>query len=399
MKTRRNSVALVVGMLILAVFAGTGRGQQPEYTAMHNPLSLEMASMVQSGQRAASGQALLMRGQNEESAAPAECAGACAEQPCCQEDLRCEETRCGSCCGGCGLPKWRIYGDFLYLRPRSAEVVYAVPFNGPDTPQGDVPIQVGRIAAVDPDYEPAFRVGFDHIVSDCGSIGVEYAQLDSSTSDSLTVDAPIVIRSTVIHPSTVDAATDWLSAEANYDIRYKLVNLDYRRVFLCGDRHHLDWLIGACYGHLEQEFRSTFSDLEIETINTDVNFDGGGIRLGLEGERQAACSGFLVYGRASASFFAGQFRARYFQGSVSDPEIVEADWAAGRIVPKLDLELGLGWASCNGCLRLTGGYMVSAWYNTVRTADYISAVQRNDFGGLNDAMTFDGLVVRGELRY
>ena len=48
---------------------------------------------------------------------------------------------------------------------------------------------------------------------------------------------------------------------------------------------------------------------------------------------------------------------------------------------------------------MTAGYMVSAWYNTVRTSDFIGAVQANDFGGLNDTLTFDGFVVRSEFRY
>ena len=70
----------------------------------------------------------------------------------------------------------------------------------------------------------------------------------------------------------------------------------------------------------------------------------------------------------------------------------------------LDLELGVGWSSPKGCIRVTGGYMVSAWYNVVTTADFIGAVQRNDFTELGNTelggkLTFDGLVVRAEFRY
>ena len=332
---------------------------------------------------------VLIRGQNE---------GACSSA--CEDDC-CESC---SCCVCRCTPKLRFFGDFLYLRPRNAEVAYAVPFNGPATPSGDVPIQVGRIATVDPDYTPAFRVGFDRALSDCSSLGATYTQLDSSTSDSISVDAPIVIRSMVIHPSTPNAAADWLSAQADYDIRYKLVDLDYRRVFACGDLYSVNYLIGARYGHLEQDFRSTFTETGTEAINTDITFDGGGIRVGLEGERHAQCSGFLVYGKSTASFVAGEFSARYFQGSSFDPEIVDASWKAGRIVSMLELELGVGWASRSGCFRISGGYMVSAWYNAVTTSDFIGAVQQNDFTGLGVSelggkLTFDGLVARAELRY
>ena len=305
---------------------------------------------------------------------------------------------CNSCTCRC-KPKWRFFGDFLYLRPRNSEVNYAVPFNGPVTPPDDVPIQVGRIATVDLDYTPAFRVGFARDISDCASLGATYTQLDSSTSDSISVDAPIVLRSMVVHPSTLTAAADWLSAQASYDIRYKLVDIDYRRIFACGERYSASYLIGARYGHLEQVFQSTFTDIATESVNTDVSFDGAGIRVGLEGERRAACSGLLVYGKGSANFVAGEFSARYFQGSSVDPEIVNTSWKAGRVMSMLELELGVGWASPSGRIRLTGGYMVNAWRNVVKTSDFIDAVQHNDFTGLNGKMTFDGLVARAELRY
>jgi len=65
----------------------------------------------------------------------------------------------------------------------------------------------------------------------------------------------------------------------------------------------------------------------------------------------------------------------------------------------LDLELGIGWSTPGGRLRMTGGYMVNSWFNTVTTADFIGAVQRNDFTDLDDTLTFDGLVVRAEFCY
>ena len=55
--------------------------------------------------------------------------------------------------------------------------------------------------------------------------------------------------------------------------------------------------------------------------------------------------------------------------------------------------------SCNGLVRLTAGYTFSKWFNTVMVDEYISAVQNNDYVGLGDNMTFDGLVTRAEIRF
>ena len=47
--------------------------------------------------------------------------------------------------------------------------------------------------------------------------------------------------------------------------------------------------------------------------------------------------------------------------------------------------------------------MVNAWFNTITVPGYIRAVQARNFNrssdNLNDAVTFDGLFTRLELRY
>ena len=50
-------------------------------------------------------------------------------------------------------------------------------------------------------------------------------------------------------------------------------------------------------------------------------------------------------------------------------------------------------------VQLTAGYVFSAWFNTVKTQEFIRSVQQNDFLDLGDTLTFDGLVARAELRF
>jgi hypothetical protein len=65
----------------------------------------------------------------------------------------------------------------------------------------------------------------------------------------------------------------------------------------------------------------------------------------------------------------------------------------------LDLELGVGWQSPCGHYRFTAGYVVSTWLNTVSTDEWIDSVRNNNFVGLDDRMSFDGLTARGEYRF
>jgi len=315
------------------------------------------------------------------------------------------EPGCGpeAGCGGCGpsrcRPTWTFFGEALYLRPRDAEVAYAVPFNGPAAQPPAVPIQIGPLGMVDPDYDVGFRVGYETVFNDCTSIGVTYTRFETDTRSAIATQAPFVVRSMVSHPSTFGATSDGLQASARYDLDFALVDADVRGVIACGPCYLINWVGGARYATSEHQFSSQFAVNGRETVLTNIQFDGAGLRVGLEGERHARKGGWMVYGKGAASFTAGEFRAFYGQGQAFDASVVATRWKAGRIVSMLDLELGAGWTSPNGCLRLTAGYMVSAWYNVVMTDEFIHAVQTNNFIDLGDTITFDGLVVRAEYRF
>ena len=278
-----------------------------------------------------------------------------------------------------------------------------MPINGPIGPApGVVPLQMGHTAALDPQFEPGFRIGGDVAFDNCSSIEVSFTHYENTTDDAITTTAPLVIRSMVMHPSSLDASADWLDASAHGFMRYNLADLDYRHTFWCNNCSNLDYLVGVRYANLEQMFHSTFSSIITDNVNTQVNFDGAGIRLGLEGERQG-WNNLFIYGKGSASFLGGEFRADYLQSSTTDPVIAQTDWKEARLVSILECEVGLGWEGCNGHVRASGGYMVSAWLNTVKTAEFISAVQANQYHGPDkvdgNGLDFDGLVARLELRW
>jgi hypothetical protein len=198
----------------------------------------------------------------------------------------------------------------------------------------------------------------------------------------------------VTHPSTASAAQDGLSARANLEVDFDLIDVSYRHLLKCSELYSANYVVGARYAKLEQQFDSQFVKQGLETVTTDIDFDGAGLRLGLETQRYSCRNRLHVYANGYASFMAGRFRAHYFQGQAFDPTVVNTEWEAGRIVPILDLEAGVGWTSDNGKLSLSAGYLVNAWFNTVKTQDFIHAIQSNNYLGLSDTMTFDGLQAR-----
>jgi hypothetical protein len=289
----------------------------------------------------------------------------------------------------------RVYGELLYLRARNAEVAYAVGSDGP-VAAGAIPIQVGDIGIVDPDYELGFRAGANIALNTVSSIDVRYTMFESLTHDQLSQTASVFVQSLVTHPSTGSAADDVLSSDASLEVDFDFIDASYRHLLNCCELFSANYVVGARYAQLEQQFDVEFIKNGLETVSTDIDFDGAGMRLGLEAERYSCCNRLHLYANGYASFLAGRFRAQYFQGDAFDQSVVDAEWEAGRIVPILDVECGVGWTCKSGKLRLKAGYMVSAWFNSVTSQDYINAIQRNDFLGLSDTITFDGLQARFE---
>jgi hypothetical protein len=327
------------------------------------------------------------------------------------EGSACCGEACAAACGACNDPcrscRWQFFGEYLNLEPLNSRVDYAVPMNGPIVP-GQVPVQVGRTGIVEPEFSSGFRAGFARVLDDCSRVGVTYTQFDSSATDTTVVTdqqvAPVIVGM-VLHPSIGAADNFWEGANATEKVGFKLVDLDYRSRLIAGNTYCVNYLVGARFAELDQNFESNFVRTGVvRTADANVDFDGGGLRLGLEAEKHPCGSGFLVYGTSAASFVAGSFRAHYISVSnVQDPLVVDTTWRATNLVSMLDLELGFGWASANNNLRLKAGYMFSGWYNVVKPSNYIRSVQANDDhpleGADNNFLGFDGLVARAEVRF
>ncbi len=305
----------------------------------------------------------------------------------------------GGACTACD-PDWTVYGEFLYLRPGNDKVAYAVPINGAIVPPvGAPPVQVGPEAVVDLGFTPGFRAGAERAYGCYSALGGQYTWFEGSRTSDVAVTPPIVLRSLVNHPGSLSAATDSLAATATSIINFQLADAYYRRYFIRDELRDLSFVGGVRYAHLDEIFHSTFtSAATVETVDTNITFDGGGIRLGLEAEQRASFSQLLVYAKGYASFVAGQFAGRYVQADGQRGVVVDTGWTEDRAVSILDVELGIGWETCCG-IRLTAGYTFSGWFNLINTDDFIRAVRRADSVNVRDNLSFDGFVVRAEARF
>lgn len=314
-----------------------------------------------------------------------------------------------SCKGGTCCPTHivRAYGEFLYLRARDVEVPYAVETNS-NLPSPTAPIQTSPIALVDQDFQAAFRAGFALSLDECSEVAVTYTLFETSADHQITrnpASTLFAIAPMVIHPATANAITSSVEAAATAGIDFDLIDLDFRRVLVRTCQADLIGVVGVRYGQLEQTFAARFTDSLAQAENrsevaTDIDFEGIGLKLGLDGDYYATRLPVMVYMKGAVSLLAGEFDATYQQTVQNNAGLgVNTAWSAGRIVPTFDLEVGGGFCSPSGNLRATAGYAYSAWTNVVKTEDWINGVQNNLFRDMGDSITFDGFVFRVEGRF
>ena len=323
----------------------------------------------------------------------------------------CRSDSCGHCCAykcdyGACVHRTGFFGEYMNLQVRGVDQAYGVAQDGIGG-LGTVP--VGRVGTTDFDNHSGFRAGFTVALDCTSSITATYTSFESDVEDALV--SPVVIQPLVAFPGTFNAGFTAQAANAVNHVDFQFIDVDYRAILRSGKDYYVNYLLGARYAQLTQEFSALFPFAPpngATLVETEIGFDGGGIRFGLDGERQLCAEyGLGTYAKLVGSLVAGQSQASYLQVNQFNGIEATTQWEDSRLMNIWEIELGLSWTSGNGMLRLTAGYYVAIWGNVVTTPEYINAVQtfdltRNgnytDVGqDANDTITFDGIVARLEI--
>ncbi len=300
-------------------------------------------------------------------------------------------------CGACQRRDFSVFADLLYFSVHEVNLPYATQISG----VGGNAVPGGQTPIANPDRDPGIRTGVVYQLDDCGfeEISATYWNFQSDTKDAVSLPGGSgLFRADLVHPTTNNAAVDSLAAAVDYEIDFQRVDVDCQTVVYLDDKATIKGLIGLGYARLDQDMTAQYSILLRTTVNTDIDFDGVGPRVGFDLQEEIG-GGWNVYSRGTASFLYGEFRADYAQDHLVVGRQASASLRDDRFVAVFDLELGLAWQSQSGRWGVSSGFHLGHWDNIVSTPDFISAVQRNDLDSLDDGMSFEGFIFRAFLNF
>lgn len=296
--------------------------------------------------------------------------------------------------------RFLAFADGLYWNVHNSRVPFAQAFDGT---QPNLSVPRGPVGVAELSYTGGIRAGAGLALSECSWLVGTFTYYENETEATIMAPDGTVLQSNLIFPNTVNAAFTPLVANADYSIRLLTADADYKHAFVSNDCVRLCWLAGFRYGRLQQSLFTEYQEvLGAETIQTRINFNGAGLRTGIDGEFKMG-AGFYGYGKGVLSLMAGRFGGNYEQRDVFGGLVAISEINEKRIVPVLEIEPGFGWMSPKGRVRMSAGYYVGTWLNTLTTTSLVRGIQNNDFttnsDNFRDEIVFNGLVGHFELRY
>ncbi len=332
----------------------------------------------------------------------------------------CDTVCCGPTLGPCVIPRscvlpcWAYhrtgaFAEFLYLFPGSTDFAYAIEQTDPAVVGAASPTGPVGISSVP--SQPGYRVGFSVALSNCTSLLASYTRWDGDDSDVLNRNGTNILNSQFLHPSTGTVGNGSVQARAAQDMSFQFADVAYRHLWRATDATSLNWRLGFRYGNMEQGLVASQTlgvGTGLNTVRTDIDFDGYGLTTGADFERFSTCSGLLIYGKTLGSLLAGDWKASYRQTNQFGGGVIANNIEDTRVTPIWELEAGLGWRSKTGAIRVSAGYQTTFWFDAMTTRSYLDAVRQGgnqpNLGqtidlGLGETATFNGLVTRIELNY
>jgi hypothetical protein len=339
------------------------------------------------------------------------------------------------------------YGEYIYARASFSEALAYI-VSDPNDPQGGQ-----EIVEYDFDYDSSYRFGGGIDFCDCGGALVfNFARYQSDADFNVTNDTA---AGGFFGPYEVDAQPgEILQGDADVDI--KSYDIGFAKTFClggpccpctccdsccdtccdtccdpcCGDPccdpccgasgcggcapccplWELTWSAGvrfadAGWNRSTAAFDPNANPQAIDREDTQLSFNGAGLRTGLLGRRYIGRNGwFSIFAKGDISLLVGDMDIQTITTDDPDgnPVVARSHSNSGRrVIPVTEIEAG-GAMDLTNNIRLSAGYFIAAWHDLGMRDEYdFSGVPGLQLSHYDDAniLGFDGFFARAEVAF
>jgi len=293
---------------------------------------------------------------------------------------------------------WNLFlnTEFLWWVAKEDGLYYAQGgFSGESTsavpPNGTIDFK-GHLKKITPDWFPGFRIGFGgNMGYDEWDLFLNWTWFKSHGRNS----SEGLLLVLWAHPDA-DGASAATDAKGVWDLHINLLDLELGRAFWVGKHFSLHPFFGARGAWIDQdlklEYTLTTAPVTEYQYKPKCNFEGGGIRAGLDA-RFAMLGGWSLYGLASGSLLYGHFDTDA-KGKWNGTEIGEVRDGFHQAASTVQLALGVRWDTYLHKDRyhvgLYAGWEQNIWFGLNKMNHYFGNLNEGNLEQFSSDLTLQG---------
>ena len=336
----------------------------------------------------------------------------CCGDSCCNSGCGSSGCCLGGLCGG-GGGQFFATADYLYVHPSFSEATAFV--------DQDLATGTETFVPLDFDYNSSYRFGGGWRSCCCGDeIRFMFTRMNSSASDTAFPGDIVPIEA---------APPPGGQTNINAGIDAKSYDLECRKTIPlggcccdCGDAcggcgdgcggcgeccnnccpaWDITWSGGLRWGDVDwnRSYVAVGSAGTVTDAEVRMDFEGGGLRTGLEGRRYFFKDGCLsIYGKGDISLLLGDVRVQTVRSTFNPTVVQTQNFSTRQIIPVTELEGGVT-AQVSRNAAITAGYLFAAWHDLGFRDEHelnLLIPQRYDDANI---LGFDGFFARIEFAY
>lgn len=282
--------------------------------------------------------------------------------------------------------------EYLLMKPRRDALDFAI--RAPNS-QG---YPNGTIEFLDWDLRSGARaeVGYRLPGATCWEATTAFTYLNSGASQVVTAPPGGTVFATLTHPGGIEQVA---TAVGTSHLIYKVLDADLGRRFEAGDDLGFRLFAGGRAAWINQDLDAFYNggDANMAHVSSPINFQGGGIRVGGEGNYRMPW-GLRLFARASGALLVGDFHTNLVETNNNGATVntaVSRDFA--KVVPVAELGLGVAWQYRN--FQVSVAYEFANWFNLVDSPDFVDDLHQGKMSRRAGDLSLEGLALQVGLSY